>query len=146
MFRLRKRTFLFVLLFLLFNLGVAIWLYLFDLKTRFPNLDLHQARFGVASWYSETDKNIQKHTANGEVFNDQDLTCASWLHPFNERLLVINLLNGKWVVCRVNDRGPNKRLNREIDLTKAAFSRISRLKHGLLYVAVTPVEPKPKMK
>lgn len=135
-------TFVFIL-FLLLNLGVAVWVLVHDLKTRFPNLDFSLSRFGVASWYSETDKHINEKTANGEVFDDNAMTCASWYHDFGERLLVINFLNGKWVVCRVNDRGPNKRLNREIDLTKAAFKRISNPRRGLVYVTVTPVDGKP---
>lgn len=140
----KKITFwtLAILLFLLLNLGVAVWVLVHDLETRFPNLDFSLSRFGIASWYSEKDKHINEKTANGEVFNDDDLTCASWYHDFGERLLVINVLNGKWVVCRVNDRGPNKRLNREIDLTRAAFRRLSNLRHGLIHVTVTPVDGK----
>jgi rare lipoprotein A (peptidoglycan hydrolase) len=64
------------------------------------------------------------------------MTCASWDYPFGERLVVINALTGKWVICRVNDRGPNKRLHRKVDLTHAAFGRISNPKKGFIYVAV----------
>ena len=92
--------------------------------------------FGTASWYSETDPGINRHTANGEVFDDSQLTCASWEYPFNTKLEVTNLKNGKSVVCRVNDRGPHKRLNRIIDLTQAAFHEIAPLEKGLLKVSV----------
>lgn len=122
--------------------GLSLLLYLHDLHVRFPGIDLSRARMGIASWYSEQDKNINKHTANGEVFDDKAMTCASWYYPFDEELLVINMLSGKWVVCRVNDRGPNKRLNREIDLSKAAFSEIANLKKGLIYTAVIPTQKK----
>lgn len=91
---------------------------------------------GVASWYSQTDPAINKHTANGEVFNDRDMTCASWNHPFGTKLKVTNLQNKKSVVCRVNDRGPAKRLKREIDLTLAAFKKISSPAKGLIKVSV----------
>ena len=117
-----------------------IWNYFHDLQVRFPDMDFRQTRLGIASWYSETDKNIQKHTASGEVFDDEAMTCASWDYPFGKKLLVINLLNAKWVVCRVNDRGPAKRLRREIDLTKAAFRKVANSDRGLIVAAVIPTE------
>jgi len=110
-----------------------------DLKARFPDMDVSRVRFGIASWYSETDPYINKHTANNEVFDDTADTCATWHFPFHEKLLVINTFNGKWTVCRVNDRGPAKRLKREIDLTKAVFYKISNSKRGLIPVTVIPI-------
>jgi len=98
-----------------------------------------QAVYGVASWYSETDPGINRHTANGEVFDDAQLTCASWNYPFGTRLRVTNVKNQRTIVCRVNDRGPAKRLNRVIDLTKGAFRQIANLRSGLIKVAVEPV-------
>ncbi len=111
-----------------------------DLHARFPNMNFSRARWGVASWYSEKDKFINKHTANNEVFDDDAMTCASWNYPFGSKLLVINMLTTRWVVCRVNDRGPAKRLGREIDLTKAAFKKISHWRKGLVPVVVIPTE------
>ena len=109
--KLAKRFLWIVLLIFLLDVGISSCLFIHDLRVRFPDLDFSKARFGVASWYSRTDKHINEHTANGEKFNDRIKTCASWDYPFNTRLLVINPLNGKWVVCRVNDRGPAKYLN-----------------------------------
>ena len=91
---------------------------------------------GKASWYSQRDPGILLTTANMEIFNDSQLTCAMWEMPFNTILKVTNLENGKSVVVRVNDRGPAKRLNRTIDLTKTAFSRIADLEKGLAEVSV----------
>lgn len=142
--KLFKRFFWFALVFLLFNLGVSCWVLVHDLKMRFPELDFSKAHFGVASWYSRSDKNINERTANGEKFNDRQMTCASWNYPFGEKLVVINTMNGKWVVCRVNDRGPAKRLRREIDLTRSAFRRIANPKRGLLYVSIIPTGQKSK--
>ncbi len=122
--------------------GFLLWNYISDLQSRFPDMDYSRSRLGIASWYSETDRNINEWTASGEKFNDRDSTCASWDFPFGEKLLVINTLNGKWVVCRVNDRGPSKRLRREIDLTKAAFKKIASTDRGLTIVAVLPVKKK----
>ncbi|HOE68551.1 MAG TPA: septal ring lytic transglycosylase RlpA family protein [Candidatus Omnitrophota bacterium] len=118
---------------------VAVWNYAEDLRTRFPDLDLSRSRVGIASWYSRTDKGINERTANNEIFDDRAMTCASWDYPFGEKLLVINAMNGKWVVCRVNDRGPALRLRRKIDLTKAAFKKIANPRRGLIYVSVIPV-------
>ena len=105
-------------------------------------MDFSQAQFGIASWYSKTDKNINEMTANGEKFNDRKITCASWDYPFGQKLVVINTLNGRWTVCRVNDRGPGKRLGRKIDLTRTAFRRISNPDLGLIYASIIPVNKK----
>jgi len=91
---------------------------------------------GKASWYSQNDAGILLTTANMETFDDSGLTCAIWNLPFNTILKVTNLENGKSVFVRVNDRGPARRLNRAIDLTKAAFSRIADLDKGLADVSI----------
>lgn len=104
-----------------------------------PKPGLH---YGIGSWYSESDPSINLHTANGEIFDDSKLTCASWHYQFGTYLKVTNLANQKSVVCRVNDRGPSKRLGRLIDLTKTAFHQIADLKKGLIRVSVSPVTRK----
>lgn len=91
---------------------------------------------GKASWYSQNDPGILLTTANMETFDDSLFTCAMWDMPFNTILKVTNIENGKYVFVRVNDRGPAKRLNRAIDLTKQAFSRIADLNKGLVEVSV----------
>ena len=90
---------------------------------------------GIASFYGNGEK-LNKFTSNGEVFNPNDLTCASWDYPFNTMLKVTNLANNKFVYVRVNDRGANKRLYRLIDLSKKAFSKIANLEQGLITVKV----------
>ncbi len=134
-----SRVFRLVVFIFLLDVGISIYLLMHDLKTHFPKVNFSKARFGVASWYSRTDKNINKHTANGEVFDDKAKTCASWDYSFGTRLLVINPMNRKWVVCRVNDRGPAKHLNRQVDLTKAAFKKIANPKRGLIYITFIPI-------
>lgn len=94
------------------------------------------ALFGTASWYSESDPGINLRTANGEIFDDSKLTCASWDFPFGTYLRVTHLANGKAVLCRINDRGPAKRLDRLIDLTKRSFREIAPLETGLISVKV----------
>lgn len=91
---------------------------------------------GIASWYSQSDPGILETTANMEQFDDSQLTCAIWGVPFNSILKVTNVKNGKYIFVRVNDRGPAKRLNRVIDLTKRAFSEIGGLEDGLIEVYI----------
>jgi rare lipoprotein A len=91
---------------------------------------------GKASWYSQNDQGILLTTANMEKFDDSELTCAIWELPFNTVLKVTNLENGKSVVVRVNDRGPARRLNRAIDLTKTAFSQIADIYQGIIDVSI----------
>jgi len=91
---------------------------------------------GIASWYSKDDPGILETTANMEIFDDTQFTCAIWDVPFNTILKVTNLENGKSILVRVNDRGPAKRLGRLIDLTKSAFSTIADLQKGLIEVQV----------
>ncbi len=96
-------------------------------------------RVGLASWYSRTDPGVKKTTANMEKFSDKKHTCAVWGLPLNSRVRVTNLVNGKSVVVRVNDRGPAKRLARKgriIDLTKAAFLEIADPGEGLIPIKI----------
>jgi len=84
----------------------------------------------VASWYGE--KYRGKSTASGEPFNPSELTAAMWGVPFGTRYRVT--YQGKSVVVRINDRGPAKHLNRGIDLSRAAFKKLSPLGKGLIKV------------
>ncbi|MBU4590000.1 MAG: septal ring lytic transglycosylase RlpA family protein [Candidatus Omnitrophica bacterium] len=112
------------------------------MATSLPARDLAGASSiykGMASWYSKDDPGILETTANMERFDDAKLTCAMWDLPFNTVLKVTNLENGKFIFVRVNDRGPAQRLvqqGRIIDLTKAAFLRLSDLENGLIRVSV----------
>ncbi|MGB2630957.1 MAG: septal ring lytic transglycosylase RlpA family protein [Candidatus Omnitrophota bacterium] len=95
--------------------------------------------YGIASWYSEKSPGINGHTANGEEFDHDKITCASWDFPFGTLLEVTNIDNGKKIIVKVNDRGPAKRLyrtGRVIDLTKAAFAKIEDFEKGLAHVKV----------
>ena len=94
---------------------------------------------GKASWYSEDSPGTNLRTANNEIFNDDTLTCAMWGVPFNQKIRVTNLTNGKSVVVRVNDRGPHRRYikkGRIVDLTKEAFSQLGDSKKGLINVRI----------
>ena len=93
---------------------------------------------GIASWYGEEHRG--KRTANGERFDPDKLTAASWHYKFGTKLKVTNLASGKSVIVICNDRGPNKRLKREIDLSHSAFKQIADPKVGLIQVKVEVVK------
>jgi rare lipoprotein A len=87
---------------------------------------------GWASYY--TAKSCQKEgtsgiwTASGEKYNENDLTCARRSREWGSVWKVTNLSNGKSVIVRQNDFGPNKKLykkGRIIDLSKGAFCFIT---------------------
>jgi rare lipoprotein A len=81
-------------------------------------------------------------TASGERFNENDLTCALRSRDFGKSYKVTNLDNGKSVIVRHNDFGPNKKLHnkgRIIDLSKGAFQSIANLKTGVINVKVEAI-------
>lgn len=91
---------------------------------------------GLASWYGPGFAG--RLTANGEVFDPNELTAAHKTLPFDTRLRVTNLRNGRTVVVRINDRGPFKP-GRIIDLSRAAAEAIGMIGSGVVRVAITPV-------
>ena len=88
----------------------------------------------VASYYA--DKFHGRKTSNGEIFNMYALTAAHKSLPFNTKIKVTNLSNGKSVIVRVNDRGPFV-AGREIDLSKAAAVKLDMIKSGTAKVKLT---------
>lgn len=77
-----------------------------------------------------------RRTASGEVYNQNELTCAHRTLPFKTILKVTNPQTGKFVVVRVNDRGPFHR-GREIDLSYAAAKEIGMIAAGVMKVEVS---------
>jgi rare lipoprotein A len=85
---------------------------------------------GIASWYGNELKG--RLMANQRPFDPTALTCASWNYPFGARLRVH--YQERFVDVTVTDRGPNKRLHRLIDLSKAAFKKLADPDVGLIQV------------
>lgn len=98
-----------------------------------------QTDSGLASWYGEDHRG--RTMANGQPFNPDRLTCATWNYRFGQLLKVTNTKTGKWVVVICTDRGPNKRFKprRCVDLSAAAFAKIADKKAGLVPVKVEPL-------
>lgn len=72
---------------------------------------------GVASWYG--DDFHGKLTANGEIYNMDEMTAAHQTLPLPSMVRVTNLRNGKTAIVRVNDRGPFAK-SRIIDVSEKA--------------------------
>lgn len=94
---------------------------------------------GGASWYGIQFH--QKKTANGERFDMMEFTAAHKTLPFNTRVCVRSLVNGKEVLVRVNDRGPYAQ-GRVIDLSRAAAEQIGLLSMGIKQVALSVIDRK----
>lgn len=91
-----------------------------------------------ASFYGISDGYNGQRTASGERFNTYSHTTAHRYLPFGTRLRVTNKYNGKSVVVRVNDRGPFVS-GRGLDLSYAAFSRISSPSNGVVDVCYSRI-------
>jgi rare lipoprotein A len=92
--------------------------------TKSPGAELGRGR---ASWYGPGFQG--KRTASGERFDMNDLTAAHRTLPFGTRVRVRNTHNGREVVVRINDRGPQVP-DRIIDLSKAAAEALDLVRAG----------------
>ncbi|MCK9402061.1 MAG: septal ring lytic transglycosylase RlpA family protein [Chitinophagaceae bacterium] len=88
---------------------------------------------GLASFYAASYNG--KKTANGEIFKSSAYTAAHKQLPFNTKVKVTNLTNGKTVKVRINDRGPFV-AGRMIDLTRAAAKKIDMVGAGVVKVKI----------
>src|SRR6185436_19637456 len=88
---------------------------------------------GIASWYGPGFHG--RRTANGEVYDQYELTAAHQTLPLGTRVLVTSLTNGRSVEVRVNDRGPFIG-GRVIDLSYGAARVIDMVGPGTMPVRV----------
>jgi rare lipoprotein A len=72
--------------------------------TYYPHVDFAYDEIGLASWYGEAFEG--QYTANGEVFDLNDLTAAHRTLPLPSIVEIANLQNGRAMRVRINDRGP----------------------------------------
>src|SRR5438876_1829161 len=107
-----------------------------------PEEDVNYREEGMASWYG--DDFHGRLTANGEVFDMGALTAAHPTLPMPCYARVTNLVNGKSLIVRVNDRGPYHG-NRLIDVSNKAaelleFKGIGVARVRVEYVGRAPLE------
>jgi rare lipoprotein A len=88
---------------------------------------------GVASWYGPGFHG--NRTANGEVYDQFELTAAHPSLAHGTRVMVTNLKNGRAVEVRINDRGPFVG-GRAIDLSYAAARAIDMIGPGTAPVRI----------
>lgn len=96
---------------------------------------------GEASWYGPGLQG--KETANGETFNQKELTAAHPSLPMGTKAKVTNLENGKKVNVTINDRGPFAE-DRVIDLSRAAANKLDMEKDGTTQVKIETQSTKKK--
>ena len=131
----RKLTILFTLIFTMFctvsysNVNISK-------QTQTTTAVKHHGIY-TATYYGNRYKTA-RHTANGDVFDKNAMTCAAPKHyKFGTMLMVTNVNNGKSVTVRVNDRGGFG--NKTIDLTHGAFGKIANHSSGRIKVDVEVV-------
>jgi rare lipoprotein A len=88
---------------------------------------------GRASWYGEEFHG--RRTANGEVYDMYAMTAAHRTLPFNTRVRVTNLENGRAAEVRINDRGPFIS-GRIIDLSYSGALAIEMVGKGTAKVSI----------
>jgi rare lipoprotein A len=88
---------------------------------------------GVASWYGGHFHG--RKTANGEIFNTNEISAAHRELPFGTVVEVINLDNGRTLKVRINDRGPYMK-DRIIDLSFAAAQALDMVQSGTANVRI----------
>ena len=94
---------------------------------------LSRLETGIASWYG--GRFHGRKTASGEAFDMNALTAAHRKLPFGSWVRVRNLVNGRSVDVRINDRGPYIK-RRIIDLSRAAAQALGVGSGGTREVAI----------
>jgi rare lipoprotein A len=87
---------------------------------------------GLASWYGGIFNG--RHTASGERFNMHGMTACHPTLPFGSVVRVVNKLNKRSVVVRINDRGDLVDQGRIIDLSYEAAKHLAMTNDGLAHV------------
>jgi rare lipoprotein A len=95
---------------------------------------------GVASWYGPGFHG--NRTANGEIYDQYELTAAHPSLPLGTRAMVTNLSNGRSVEIRINDRGPFVD-GRVIDLSYAAARTLAMVGPGTARVRIEVLGSRP---
>jgi len=98
-----------------------------------PKVNPYYDETGISSWYGRDFHG--RYTANGEIFDMNEMTAAHPTLPLPSYVLVTNLDNGRQAVLRVNDRGPFAK-GRILDVSRRAAQVLGYEKSGLAHVRV----------
>ncbi|HUY68779.1 MAG TPA: septal ring lytic transglycosylase RlpA family protein [Alphaproteobacteria bacterium] len=107
--------------------------YQIDGQWYYPRANYSYDQTGIASWYGHEFGGDR--TANGEIFNPDELTAAHRTLPMPSLARVTNLQNGRSIVVRINDRGPFAR-GRIIDVSRRAAQLLGFEQQGTAEVRV----------
>jgi rare lipoprotein A len=102
-----------------------------------PNAPVLWSEVGYASWYGPQYN--RKKAANGEIYNQDEMTAAHNTLPLNSIVRVVNLKNNQSTVVRITDRGPFVG-DRIIDLSVAAAKAVSVYLPGTAMVRLDVLE------
>jgi len=94
---------------------------------------------GLATYYA--NKFEGNLTATGEIFHHCNLTAASNLFALNTWVKVTNLLTGKSIIVRINDRmHPSmSKKGRILDLTLTGAKQLKIVSRGIAKVKIEPI-------
>lgn len=95
-------------------------------------VDLGQSFKGSASYYHESL--YGRLTASGEVFTRGEFTAAHKTLPFGTMVEVIDQKTGRYVIVRINDRGPFVK-GRVLDLSVDAAQQLGIIQRGVAQIS-----------
>lgn len=107
-----------------------------------PKLYSKYDETGIASWYGP--KFHLKKTANGEIFDQNQISAAHKTLPLPSLVKVTKIKNNRIIYLRVNDRGPFVN-NRIIDFSKKAAIYFNFFEKGIEEVRVQLLESGPHL-
>ena len=96
-------------------------------KRYYPKESYTLTETGVASWYGPGFHG--KKTANGEIFDKNELTAAHRTLQLPSIIRVTNMTNGRSIILRVNDRGPFAH-NRILDVSERGATLLGFKNNG----------------
>ena len=114
--------------------------YVINGVTYYPQEDPSYDKMGIASWYGRDFH--AKQTANGELFDMNQITAAHPTLPIPSYVYATNLRNGRTLLVRVNDRGPYKP-GRIIDLSRQTARLLGFESQGTTEIRVRYAGPAP---
>jgi rare lipoprotein A len=92
------------------------------------DLDVGMKERGIASWYGDDFHGWV--TASGEIYDMHALTAAHRTLPLGTVVRVRNVVNGRQVTIRINDRGPYVK-GRILDLSYKAAQELNMVRDGV---------------
>ena len=112
------------------------WQRVYEIGERFYEPILNCTGFmqqGIGSWYGIPFHGRQ--TSNGEIYDMNALSAAHKTLPLGIWIKVTNLVNGREVIVRVNDRGPYFK-DRVLDLSVAAAKELGYYETGTAPISI----------